>query len=100
MLKEGSGRTPKRGEVVVAHYVVALEDGSVFDSSRERNKELTFMIGIGSVGPHVWQRSLWQRVVAALVVAALAAVHSSDRCHLPPQALVYTRCALILGLCR
>ena len=89
VLKEGSGRTPKSGEVVVAHYVGTLEDGSVFDSSRERNKELTFMIGIGSVGPHVWQRSLWQRWLwqrSLLCTAATAAT-----CH---RRRWYTRVAL------
>jgi FKBP-type peptidyl-prolyl cis-trans isomerase len=39
----------RRGQVVVAHYVGTLADGTVFDSSRDRKKELTFMIGIGSV---------------------------------------------------
>ena len=33
----------------VAHYVGTMEDGSVFDSSRERNKEFTFVLGRGSV---------------------------------------------------
>ena len=49
VIKEGSGRTPRSGEVVVAHYVGTLADGTRFDSSRDRNKPLTFMIGIGSV---------------------------------------------------
>ena len=50
VLQPGFGRSPKAGEVVVAHYVGKLAStGAVFDSSRARNKPLTFMIGIGSV---------------------------------------------------
>ena len=46
----GSGRTPKHGEMVVAHYVGKFpNDGKEFDNSRARNKPLTFIIGIGSV---------------------------------------------------
>jgi FK506-binding protein 1 len=48
--KEGSGRTPRSGEVVKAHYTGRLAStGEVFDSSRTRSKPLVFMIGIGSV---------------------------------------------------
>lgn len=48
--KEGSGRTPRSGEVVRAHYTGRLaSNGEVFDSSRSRSKPLVFMIGIGSV---------------------------------------------------
>jgi FKBP-type peptidyl-prolyl cis-trans isomerase len=50
IIKEGSGRTPKSGEVVICEYVGTLkEGGDQFDSSRDRGKPLTFMIGIGSV---------------------------------------------------
>jgi FK506-binding protein 1 len=49
IIKPGSGRTPKQGELVQAHYVGRFMDGKEFDSSRTRNKPLTYMIGIGSV---------------------------------------------------
>lgn len=50
VIRAGSGRTPNHGEVVHAHYVGKLvSDGTEFDSSRARNKPLTFIIGIGSV---------------------------------------------------
>ncbi|KAG7363237.1 FKBP-type peptidyl-prolyl cis-trans isomerase [Nitzschia inconspicua] len=50
VLKPGSGRSPKHGEMVVAHYVGRFPNGGKeFDSSRTRNKPLTFIIGIGSV---------------------------------------------------
>lgn len=50
MIKKGSSRRkPATGEVVVCHYEGRLQDGTVFDSSRQRNKPLNFVIGIGSV---------------------------------------------------
>ncbi len=49
IIKPGSGRTPKQGELVQAHYVGRFSDGKEFDSSRIRHKPLTFVIGIGSV---------------------------------------------------
>jgi FKBP-type peptidyl-prolyl cis-trans isomerase len=50
ILRPGSGRMPKHGEMVQAHYVGRFPGtGSEFDNSRTRNKPLTFLIGIGSV---------------------------------------------------
>lgn len=50
VLTPGSGRTPKQGEMVVAHYIGRFpHNGQEFDNSRARNKPLTFIIGIGSV---------------------------------------------------
>ena len=49
VLKEGTGRTPAKGEVVRAHYVGRLKNGKEFDNSRARKKPLNFVIGIGSV---------------------------------------------------
>jgi FKBP-type peptidyl-prolyl cis-trans isomerase len=72
VIKAGSGRTPKPNEVVIAHYVGTLANGSVFDSSRTRNKPLTFMIGIGSVIKG-WDEGIMQMQlgeVATLVCSA------------------------------
>jgi len=49
VIKEGDGATPETGQTVVVHYTGTLEDGTKFDSSRDRNSPLSFKIGIGQV---------------------------------------------------
>jgi len=48
-LKEGNGATPKTGQTVVVHYTGTLEDGTKFDSSRDRDTPFKFQIGVGQV---------------------------------------------------
>lgn len=48
-LKEADGATPKTGQTVVVHYTGTLEDGTKFDSSRDRNSPFQFKIGVGQV---------------------------------------------------
>lgn len=46
---EGDGSKPTRGTTVQAHYIGRLLDGSVFDSSRQRGKPISFKVGTGQV---------------------------------------------------
>ena len=45
----GEGREAKRGDTVFVHYTGTLQDGSKFDSSRDRGQPLQFSLGGGQV---------------------------------------------------
>ena len=44
-MKPGEGATPVKEDVVEVHYTGRLIDGTIFDSSRERDKSVTFSLG-------------------------------------------------------
>ena len=50
-VKEGNGVKPEIGQMVKAHYTGKLLDGTVFDSSIERNEPIVFVLGVGQVIP-------------------------------------------------
>lgn len=49
IISEGTGATPQPNDEVEAHYTGTLDDGTKFDSSRDRGKVFKFTIGKGQV---------------------------------------------------
>jgi peptidylprolyl isomerase len=45
----GDGATATSGDLLVAHYVGTLDDGTKFDSSRDRGVPIEFTLGAGQV---------------------------------------------------
>ena len=48
-VKEGAGEEAKSGQQVSVHYTGTLEDGTKFDSSRDRGQPFKFTLGVGQV---------------------------------------------------
>ncbi len=55
--KPGNGERPEVGKPVTAHYTGKLLDGTVFDSSVERDQPFQFVLGVGQVIPG-WDEGL------------------------------------------
>ena len=63
---EGAGATPEAGEVVQVHYEGKLADGTIFDSSYERDEPIAFPLGQGLVIPG------WDEGISLLSVGSKA----------------------------
>ena len=49
IIAAGTGEEAKPGQRATLHYIGKLEDGSVFDSSRDRGEPFSFTLGAGQV---------------------------------------------------
>lgn len=76
ILQAGDGPALQKGQIAEVHYVGMLEDGTVFDSSRERGETYMFAVGGGGTIPG------WEEGISLLHVGDQA------RLILPP-ALAY-----------
>lgn len=64
--EQGSGPTPAAGEVVQVHYAGKLADGTIFDSSYDRDQPIAFPLGQGLVIPG------WDEGISLLTVGSKA----------------------------
>lgn len=61
-LVNGSGPTPRKGQVVTVHYTGWLTDGTKFDSSVDADEPFIFVLGAGEV------IAGWDRAIAQMKV--------------------------------
>ncbi len=96
--KEGEGKLPKAGNVVQVHYKGMLADGTVFDSSHERDEPIVFPLGKSAVIPG------WEEGIELLPVGSKAKlVIPSELGYgemgaggvIPPQANLYFEVELV-----
>ena len=57
ILKEGIGQGVQNDDTVFVHYTGTLEDGTKFDSSLDRGRPFSFVIGSGQVIPG-WEQGI------------------------------------------
>jgi hypothetical protein len=63
-LEAGNDESPSVGDEVTVHYTGTLEDGTQFDSSRDRDTPFSFILGVGQV------ISGWDEGVAGMTVGS------------------------------
>ena len=64
--KDGNNKKPKKSDIVSVHYKGMLLDGTVFDSSYERDQPIEFPLGLGKV------ISGWDEGIALISEGAVA----------------------------
>lgn len=89
---EGDGEQPETGDVVSVHYTGMLDDGTIFDSSRNRGEPFRFPLGRGRVIPG-WDEGvslLREGGTAKLIIPPdLAYGEAGSGGVIPPDATLY-----------
>jgi FKBP-type peptidyl-prolyl cis-trans isomerase FkpA len=96
-LSVGTGAEARAGNTVVVHYTGWLEDGTVFDSSLNRNQPFEFQIGAGRVITG-WEQGIPGMSVGgirALTIPPELAYGSQQRGSIPANSTLYFEVELL-----
>ena len=83
----GTGATPQEGQKVTVYYVGTLQDGTKFDSSRDRDQPFSFTLGTGQVIKG-WDEGLLTMKVGGrrkLIIPPSLAYGHRDMGKIPPD---------------
>jgi len=96
--KAGTGKKPNKGQTVSVHYKGTFLDGTVFDSSYDRNDPLVIPIGVGNLIPG-WDEIVMQMQVGEkrkiVLPPELAYGSAGAGGVIPPNAWLYFELELL-----
>ena len=90
VVEEGTGETPKKGQVVTVHYTGKLLNGKKFDSSYDRKQPIDFPVGAGQVIKG-WDEALLgmkKGEKRVLIIPPTLGYGPSGRGPIPPNAIM------------
>ena len=93
----GTGSLPKTGDKVKVHYTGTLENGTKFDSSRDRNNPIEFTLGVGQVIKG-WDEGLSTMRPSGkrkLIIPSELAYGERGRPQIPPHSILHFDVELI-----
>ncbi len=96
-INPGHGPEVKNGDEIAVHYEGTLEDGTVFDSSRDRGMPLTFRIGDGHMIKGWEEGLIGMRPggIRRLIIPPDLGYGAHGRGSIPPNAILEFRVKLV-----
>ncbi|MCS6904332.1 MAG: FKBP-type peptidyl-prolyl cis-trans isomerase [Bacteroidia bacterium] len=97
IVKEGTGRKPVAGDVIIAHYHGLLANDTVFDSSFNRGEPFKFKLGAGQV-IRGWEEGfaqLKEGTKAVLIVPPNLGYGDRAQGKIPPNSTLYFHVELL-----